>query len=109
MPLPTIADVNMSEGAHKILVYVNDTSFGLASNLFLFSYWAIICFGTYFAAKRFRGSGDFIASFSVASLLTAIVGIQMAIVPGLLATTATVIVLFIVGFALLLFTRPANL
>lgn len=109
MVYETINNRNQSEGLHVLFQYVNDVTNGLFGNMFLFSVFIIIAFGTYFSQRRLTGRGNFPSSFAVAGYITAITAILLYLIPNLIGIQTVVIsiAISILGTVWIFFTRDS--
>jgi uncharacterized membrane protein YhdT len=97
MTYKLITEMNMSQGLHIPIVYVNEITGGLFLRLLLLAIWCIVTFGIYFSQKRATGSGDFPVSVAVSGFVTAVFTIIMLLVTPQIVDTLTATVVFVIA------------
>lgn len=103
---PTFASVNATTDLTQLFVYWNTVTNGKAMPMVLFSFFAILFIGSYFAQLRFQGYAKVQLSFVAAAFATVGMAVIMSLQNGLLNTSWLIvsIVIAVIGFAWLVFS-----
>jgi len=79
--------MNVSEGLHVPLVYVNEITGGVFINFLLFAVWIIITMGIFYASQKKIGEGDLPVAVGVGSIVTFGFMVYLSLVAGLVNST----------------------
>jgi len=104
MPIQEIGDVNVSEGMHKILIYVADIE-PIFFPLLLFAIFIILAIGSYLLQKNTTGRGDLKASLAASGFVTTLIAYVLSLIP--LIDVFTLVICFVLtAFFVLLLLLP---